>query len=578
MANRIFLVYANNKDRPLPTLREEDDKLFELLSQREQKEHFKLHRDSYITTRKLGRYLNQYRDEIILFHYSGHADRDQLFLEDKPAMARGVANFLAKCPNLKLVVLNGCSTQGQVRRLLDLETKPVVIATNAPVGDHSATLFSISFYEQFCMQEKTVKESFDIALNQVQLSEKDVSVTKGVGIQTNRSGENEAVWGLFPQEGVRLNWKIPTQVMEMQTSSFVPNRILIQKLLTAFAPFYERADKVLKKGEAAAEADKIKAILEPLALPISEHLRKLMTPEQIGSAHKFFDRLGSGRLNQIGIAYSAIIELIAFILLADLWDFRANKRSIVLSEEQSKDLKYFFSLSYDDRQSYNFPKLIQKLRDILAQNKAKLFVEEIALLPKFDDPSNELGAATADLEDLKNRSVDRLDENEIRRQCIKGEEMLATLFSRLAFITQYNIRSVKSIDVYKYRHSAKPSYSHKVVKLIQTFINKLQEDQEERPEIMYTASVCLLKNGEKGYLNLSPFVIDQNAFDETAELAKLHYFEVYEKDTDSFAFKHIYKPEEFSLETAADKKTYQMIKEQFDAFTRLLFNEPIQAL
>ena len=149
MANRIFLAFANQKDNPLPTLREEDDKLSEILSKREQKDHFKIFKDSFIDTRKLGRNLAQFKNEIIIFHYSGHANRDQLFLEDKPAMARGIANYLAKCPHLKLVILNGCSTQGQIRPLLDLPTKPVVIATSASVDDHKATLFSHYFLPIF---------------------------------------------------------------------------------------------------------------------------------------------------------------------------------------------------------------------------------------------------------------------------------------------------------------------------------------------------------------------------------------------------------------------------------------------
>lgn len=579
MANRIFLAYANSKQQPLPSLREEDDKLFEILSQREVREHFKLHRDAYITTRKLGRYLNQYKNEIMVFHYSGHADRDQLFLEDKPALADGIAQYLSQCPNLKLIVLNGCSTVGQVRRLLDLETKPVVIATHAPVGDQSATLFSITFYEQLCHQEKTIEQAFKTALDQVQLSEGEIQVFKGLmPRQSRKSEDKKAVWGMFPENGTRLHWKIPTEQMDLTASDFIPNSILIEQLLAAYAPFDERAKDLLKQGESATEAEKIKAILEPLPLPVSEHLRKLMTPEQIWSAHNFFDRINAGRLNQIGITYGTIMELVAFILLAELWDLGINNKSIAIEEQDFKTLKHFFKLSYDDRQHYDFPDLIHELQKIIKKNKAAIYVEELLQLLDPTDSSNEFGEAVAYLETIKSTEVASLEKSEIHQKCVKGEEMLAVIFRHLAFFTLYSISSVKSIDVHHYRHSLQPKFSHRVVRLIQTFVNKLQEDRAESLEYMYTASVILTRKGKKDFLNLSPFIIDQNAFEEKTELAKLHYFEVYEKETDSFAFKHIYKPEEFSLETANNEKVYDVIKEQFNAFTQLLFKKPIHSL
>ena len=108
MAKRILLTFANDQKAPLPNLGKEDDRIFELLLKREEKEHYKILRDSHITAIKLGRYLSQFRNDIIVFHYSGHADKHQLFLEDKPTYAQGLVNTLQRCPNLKLIILNGC--------------------------------------------------------------------------------------------------------------------------------------------------------------------------------------------------------------------------------------------------------------------------------------------------------------------------------------------------------------------------------------------------------------------------------------------------------------------------------------
>ena len=172
--------------------------------------------------------------------------------------------------------------------------------------------------------------------------------------------------------------------------------------------------------------------------------------------------------------------MIAFVLLAELWNVcQKHKKSPVPKEDITYFRKYFL-LSYDDRQEYNFAGLIQKIRAILEKSKADLFVKEINDLPKFDDLSTDFGSAIAYLEDLKNTKVEALEKNEIHQKCIKGEEMLSFLLVRLAFIIQYSIWSVKSIDVHNYRHSTEPNFSHRIVKLVQTLVNKLQDRQRRK--------------------------------------------------------------------------------------------------
>ena len=111
----LFLSFANQQHEILPTLQEEDDALYRLLAPRAQAQHFLLHRDSYVTLDKLPSYLTLYRDTLSIFLFSGHAGRDRLLLGGGGiANSDGVAQMLGQCPQLKLVMLNGCSTEGQV--------------------------------------------------------------------------------------------------------------------------------------------------------------------------------------------------------------------------------------------------------------------------------------------------------------------------------------------------------------------------------------------------------------------------------------------------------------------------------
>ena len=54
--------------------------------------------------------LPSYREQISIFHFSGHTGRDSIILEDEALNTQGLAKLLSQCPNLKLVVLNGSST------------------------------------------------------------------------------------------------------------------------------------------------------------------------------------------------------------------------------------------------------------------------------------------------------------------------------------------------------------------------------------------------------------------------------------------------------------------------------------
>jgi WD40 repeat protein len=90
-----------------------------------------------------------HRDRIALFHFGGHADRDRLLLESafkpRPAYAEGLATLLGQQRGLKLVLLNGCSTRGQVKQLLDAGV-PAVISAGGPIDDEMATEFAVAFY------------------------------------------------------------------------------------------------------------------------------------------------------------------------------------------------------------------------------------------------------------------------------------------------------------------------------------------------------------------------------------------------------------------------------------------------
>src|SRR5688572_26316242 len=78
----------------------------------------------------------EYRDRVALFHYAGHANGFQLLLESAEGRAHavgasGLAAFLGQQRGLRLVFLNGCSTQPQVQALLEANVAAVVATARA---------------------------------------------------------------------------------------------------------------------------------------------------------------------------------------------------------------------------------------------------------------------------------------------------------------------------------------------------------------------------------------------------------------------------------------------------------------
>ena len=94
---------------------------------------------------------------------------------------------------------------------------------------------------------------------------------------------------------------------------------------------------------------------------------------------------------------------------------------------------------------------------------------------------------------------------------------------------------------------------------------------------MDNASVILLNQEGQvvKYLNVSPFIIDQNSFDEKAKLANLCVFQSFEKVPKAFTFRYIYKPLARPLVVRKSLDYYGIIADQFNAFYTLLFKQKL---
>jgi hypothetical protein len=581
----VFLTYANRHDQPLPKLQAEDDEVYRLLSPRAKQQHFLLHRDSFVTSDKLPSYITLYRDDLAIFGFSGHAGNDRLLLADSTANSAGIAQMLGLCPNLKLVFLNGCSTQGQVARLLAAGA-PVVIATSAPVQDDKAMFFSIRFFEAL-QQQFSIREAYDMA--------KGATDTKFAGIDWHTSRDigslagpeqpekeqETATWGIFhtPKGEHILDWKLPVQAYVPEVfANFTPNQQLIDSLFMALSEYNEEVAllyKRMKRGEAVTLPKKRIAVLNALPAPLAEPLRKLMVP--VEDENEGYDKISASRLRQIATAYNTYMELLAFTLLAQIWEaFDQKGAELDMTPEQHTELRAFFKLSKMERETFDLLELVRLSMHIFDRNQMTYFVEEVDMLRKLVQTDTQFGESLQFLNGLR-LQVRNNEPNpaELAYLSKRGEDCLTYLCGKLGFLARYKLAAIQGIDVQKFRHQRTPTYNHDTV-MLHDLLGGFERTPLNFDRPLDNRAILLINLDTLGYLNLSPFVLDENAYQDKTEICKVYFFSHYIKNAQKWCYKYVYKPDDPYWEITED--SHPLIKAQYAALSEQVLRQNFDAL
>ena len=110
----IFLAFSNSQVDYLTMLKQESKHINRALEALDDKGLVKIVREESADLDTLFHNFNRFKNQIAIFHYAGHASGDNLSFEGNAGNADGLANLFSQQKNLKLVFLNGCSTQKQV--------------------------------------------------------------------------------------------------------------------------------------------------------------------------------------------------------------------------------------------------------------------------------------------------------------------------------------------------------------------------------------------------------------------------------------------------------------------------------
>ena len=592
----LLLSFANSRTQPLLTLAGEYAELNKILWPRVLRQHFLSAAVSHATLDDIAHYLTLFRDRLSLFLFSGHAGRDVLLTEGGAARAGGIAHLLGQCKNLKVVILNGCSTVGQVEALHQAGV-PLVIATSAPVDDMIAAQFSGRLF-QALETGLTIGEAFEQAIGEA-MSRSALKVDRSIGFREDIQAD-EPLWGLKanPDKPDAAGWKLPLQAAQPAALQYEPNEVLLETLYEALAKTNPGV-RALWEAKATLDGRKKRdiknAVEEAFPAPISEHLRKVLNtslPEETEG----YDKIGQKRLDQLALTYQTTMDFLIYVLLAQLWE-QCLRENDAFDPEPAlcNSLRDFLSLKVAERRDSDNFSVLNQVANALRSEKDRLFVEEIAPLHQDLTDHDAVKNACFFLETLRRQSG-TAGALEMAELCSRAEESLALILAKLNFLGRYFVATVRNIGVVKPRHIQKAEFEHLVVVWHGTN-GDCSSDTVVHLRYLDSRSVVLLRLGEHAddallfdpddadkspFLNLSPFLLDENTFEETPtkDLSKLYFFAGAEDGR--LLYKYAAKPDEerIDLDDPAffEKKTgttkFQLAKDQFEAFRNTVLAEP----
>ena len=151
-------------------------------------------------------FVNIYSDlqkkPLTLFHFSGHANDQSLYLEDGSKQKNQLCKFI-EINTVKIAFLNACNTAGLVKDILNTTSVRAVIATNRKVKDESAKNIAISFYKAFIGKKQSLREAFNsmfLDYGQFALKPNAIAINRETGFDDDVNTldtKNDLAWGLY---------------------------------------------------------------------------------------------------------------------------------------------------------------------------------------------------------------------------------------------------------------------------------------------------------------------------------------------------------------------------------------------
>ena len=530
----ILAAFANDPKNPLENLQKECDTISDALRAKKDSGIIDFEVQQGTTIPRLFDLITHYSQDLVVLHYGGHADDTALDLQaadgtNVQAQGKGLAQLLGTLPNLKLVVLNGCATQGHVEQLL-AQGVPAVIATQAPINDATALEFTRQFYNALAnpTASRTIDAAFATAASLVETTPGKANTVEFRGTSFGDPVQPAAgldKWGLYATKGkeAAFAWTLPTR----SASSFVivaapantataistPNSNLLVRLAGAvgqFDSYFKEDMEIAHKRSRTGVIDEREVrvgVIDAYPAPIGKKLQALFAGGQMGDP----------RLPLLIETYDITTRLIAFVLLAQLWDMFEEKASeekagaVTLGDTEWAAIDQFKALDDSGAAIFDYLAFAITLVGALSANGAVPYMQECAGLGAAFAQTDGAAAQSFMNETRAALQAGSIDPAKVGELAQAADHHLEVAMIAMTFVVGYKLATIKEISIERTRRK-KASFLHKRVVLDKANASYL-DDTGAFADYADNESVILLKDLDdvSSYINLSPFVIDRNA-------------------------------------------------------------------
>lgn len=519
----LLFAFANDQDAYLENLKTEEREIRNILRPIHDSGQIEFLSIGHTTKDDIFKSFEQYADRIAIFHYGGHAGGTQLHLEDDVASAKGLAGLFGIASKMQLVFLNGCSCAGQVDRLFKSGVK-TVIATSAPIDDTKATEFAMEFYRTLAAG-RDVETCFKTAIAYLQTSAK--LKDKDISTDTANKKPEEPLWGLYVKDKSSLGWRIFDKIEEATTEDIPAkpvNEFLMSiafEAINSYIPFNGGAIK----NPAQLKLKRKEHLITSFPSVVGVLISYLFTSE--------LSEKNLARCKQLKETYLRILRFLSAVLVSDFWEEIERNPKLKISNELRYLLNSYSEISKQEADTFDYLLLIDLIRKGFLDNKVAAFLPEF--MESSEEEKSELNKINLFFKNFISQNLNS-ETAMLEKLCNDAEYYLSILLKNISFLSLYYLSSNKKIFIHKPRFK-KEVFQHEMRVLYGADFSE-DEEMGRRAEFLSNHSVYLVNQSEEKtkFLNLSPFIVDENAFRDinTPDLQLYSY-----KDNHKILYDHI---------------------------------------
>jgi hypothetical protein len=582
----IVLAFANSTDTNQKHLQYLGDEIKALMALIGKNQDIEIHPIPKASISDIQLEIKNHKDRIVAFMYSGHAGQLQIETNGHAMSAIGLANELSACRDLKLVLLNGCSSDGHIPHLLSQKI-PILITTEAPIEDKAATNFSATFWKEI-IESNTVENAFELGRQNAQnyrmapiakITGNAEDISRGLDTGKNSSG---VPWILKTSQPEDKEWSISDAIREIrQAPAFETNRFLKETLYRELAKTDEEINDLDDFDAAETE------IYSRFPQFITKYIHDLCaapapTQDSFSQAsNDYFTEPDLRRLKKMADFFTVLKELVKALTFAEIREALLRKPATTLPSHLTQLNNQLEKVSMGTiTEGISF---LKGRDEVLVKELESL---DSRILLEADKFFREVSDRIETSEDPGVPNYQKLHPKQTGQLCEQAETWLSELLTQLLFIADYKFTTIKNIIVYKNRTSTYPSYGFKLSTYKWARPDKYDpSDSKERVLERQTPDnhcILIVRNtkdlfeelNKDLYLNLSPFLIDNNVLYDKAQIPDISFCEI--ALSEEFIYKRLHEPsaDRYPIKNKADsedtRRFYQDLKKQFDHFVKLL--------